>query len=46
VAHQQFLQTPGPEFLKKVVKRGCLIDVKAALDADAFRREGLTVWRL
>jgi len=46
VAHRQFLEIPHNQMLRKVVRRGCLIDVKAALDADAFRREGLTVWRL
>jgi len=46
VAHRQFLEIPHDQMLRKVVRRGCLIDVKAALDADAFRREGLTVWRL
>ena len=46
VGHQQYLQLSSAELMKKVVKRGCVIDVKAALDAEAFRREGLTVWRL
>ncbi|MCD6041067.1 MAG: nucleotide sugar dehydrogenase, partial [Burkholderiales bacterium] len=46
VAHRQFLQLPTDEVLRKIVKRGCLIDVKAALDAETFRKEGITVWRL
>jgi len=46
VAHRQFLEIPNAQILRKIVRRGCLIDVKCALDAEAFRREGLTVWRL
>jgi len=46
VAHRPFLQMPKAELMKKVVKNGCLIDIKAVLDADALRREGLSVWRL
>jgi UDP-N-acetyl-D-glucosamine/UDP-N-acetyl-D-galactosamine dehydrogenase len=46
VGHQAFLKLPQNEFTKKIVKRGCIIDVKAALDAEAFRREGVRVWRL
>jgi UDP-N-acetyl-D-glucosamine/UDP-N-acetyl-D-galactosamine dehydrogenase len=46
VAHKPFLQIPVAEFLKKIVRKGCLIDVKSALDAEAFRREGISVWRL
>jgi hypothetical protein len=32
--------------MQKVVRGGCVIDVKAVLDAGSFRREGLRVWRL
>jgi UDP-N-acetyl-D-glucosamine/UDP-N-acetyl-D-galactosamine dehydrogenase len=46
VAHKPFLQIAPQEMMKKIVKQGCLIDVKSALDADAFRREGIRVWRL
>jgi UDP-N-acetyl-D-glucosamine/UDP-N-acetyl-D-galactosamine dehydrogenase len=46
VAHRQFLETPTSAYLQKIVRRGCLIDVKSVLDADTFRREGLQVWRL
>ncbi len=46
VAHAPFMALSHSEIAKKIVKRGCLIDVKAALDAEAFRREGITVWRL
>jgi UDP-N-acetyl-D-glucosamine/UDP-N-acetyl-D-galactosamine dehydrogenase len=43
VAHKEFLNLP---LAKKVVPNGCLIDVKSALDAEAYQREGLRVWRL
>ncbi|HEY6864113.1 MAG TPA: nucleotide sugar dehydrogenase [Burkholderiales bacterium] len=46
VAHRQFLETPTSTYLQKIVRRGCLIDVKSVLDPDPFRREGLQVWRL
>jgi len=43
VAHRQLLDR---EIKSKVVRGGCVIDVKAVLDAEALRREGLRVWRL
>ena len=32
--------------LQKIVRQGCIVDVKAVLDAAALRREGVRVWRL
>jgi UDP-N-acetyl-D-galactosamine dehydrogenase len=46
VSHKAFLEKPAEELRAKVVRNGCLIDVKSVLDAEAFRREGLRVWRL
>jgi UDP-N-acetyl-D-galactosamine dehydrogenase len=46
VNHREYVERPADDLVKKVVRRGVLIDVKAALDPEAFRREGLTVWRL
>jgi UDP-N-acetyl-D-galactosamine dehydrogenase len=46
VSHASFLRIPQGKMAAKIVKGGCLIDVKAVLDADAWRREGLSVWRL
>jgi UDP-N-acetyl-D-galactosamine dehydrogenase len=43
VTHCEFLQR---DIRSKVVRHGCVIDVKSVLDAEALRREGLTVWRL
>jgi UDP-N-acetyl-D-galactosamine dehydrogenase len=46
VSHKQYLQMPVEGLLKKVVRKGVVIDIKSALDAEALRREGLRVWRL
>src|SRR5579859_4676361 len=46
VAHRQFLEVPASAYLQKIVRRGCLIDVKSVFDPEPFRREGLQVWRL
>jgi UDP-N-acetyl-D-galactosamine dehydrogenase len=43
VAHREFLGRSLPE---KIVKGGCLIDVKSVLDPAALRAAGLRVWRL
>jgi UDP-N-acetyl-D-galactosamine dehydrogenase len=46
VAHAEFLAMPRDTMLSKVVERGCVIDVKSALDRDALAARGLKVWRL
>ncbi|MGQ0654106.1 MAG: nucleotide sugar dehydrogenase [Betaproteobacteria bacterium] len=46
VAHRRYLEAPTEAYLRKVVRAGCIIDIKSVLDAAAFRREGLRVWRL
>jgi UDP-N-acetyl-D-galactosamine dehydrogenase len=46
VAHRPFLERAPNAYLDKIVRRGCLIDVKSVCDAAAFRREGVSVWRL
>jgi UDP-N-acetyl-D-glucosamine/UDP-N-acetyl-D-galactosamine dehydrogenase len=46
VAHRHYLELPNEALLEKVVRGGCIIDVKAVLDAPALRKEGLRVWRL
>ncbi len=46
VAHRQFVQMPPAAFLEKIVRRGCLIDVKSVCEPSAFRRDGVSVWRL
>jgi UDP-N-acetyl-D-glucosamine/UDP-N-acetyl-D-galactosamine dehydrogenase len=46
VAHKSFLELPTSAYLEKIVRQGVLVQVKAALDPAAFRREGVRVWRL
>jgi UDP-N-acetyl-D-galactosamine dehydrogenase len=46
VAHKAFLELPPAAFMEKIVPRGCLVQVKPALDPAAFVREGVRVWRL
>jgi len=46
VPHKRYLEMPMQQITKKIVRGGCVIDVKSVLDAQAFRREGLRVWRL
>ncbi len=46
VPHQRYLELSTEAILRKVVRAGCIIDVKSVLDAAALRREGLRVWRL
>ena len=46
VSHKQFLETSSTELLRKIVRNGVLVDVKAALDAETYRKEGIRVWRL
>src|SRR5438045_1852563 len=41
VAHRQYLEMSNEAILQKVVRQGCIIDIKSVLDAGAFRREGL-----
>ena len=46
VAHKQFCDLPASAFLEKIVKQGCLVQVKPVLDTAPFQREGVRVWRL
>jgi UDP-N-acetyl-D-glucosamine/UDP-N-acetyl-D-galactosamine dehydrogenase len=46
VGHRQFVERSAAAYLEKLVRCGCLIDVKSLCDAAAFRREGILVWRL
>jgi UDP-N-acetyl-D-glucosamine/UDP-N-acetyl-D-galactosamine dehydrogenase len=46
VAHKGFIEMPPEAFLEKIVRQGCLVQVKPVLDPAAFRREGIRVWRL
>jgi UDP-N-acetyl-D-galactosamine dehydrogenase len=46
VGHKEFLEKSQADLTQKIVRNGCVIDVKSVLDAAALRREGLRVWRL
>jgi UDP-N-acetyl-D-galactosamine dehydrogenase len=46
VAHKSFVEMPPAAILEKIVRQGCFVQVKAAIDPAAFRREGVRVWRL
>jgi len=46
VAHRAFVELPAAAYLDKIVRCGCLIDVKSLCEPAAFRREGISVWRL
>jgi UDP-N-acetyl-D-galactosamine dehydrogenase len=46
VAHRELVNRPAGDFIAKVVRGGCLIDVKSQLDAEKIRAAGLALWRL
>src|SRR4051794_33196690 len=46
VPHRRYLEQPQEAYLRKVVREGCIIDVKSVLDASSLRKEGMRVWRL
>jgi UDP-N-acetyl-D-galactosamine dehydrogenase len=46
VPHRRYLELRQEAYLRKVVREGCIIDVKSVLDAASLRKEGLRVWRL
>jgi UDP-N-acetyl-D-glucosamine/UDP-N-acetyl-D-galactosamine dehydrogenase len=46
VAHRQFLAKSIEDYLAKLVKGGCFIDVKSQFNRAELQQAGLTVWRL
>ena len=46
VAHRHYRERSIDEFLAKVVRGGCVLDVKGALDLEALRAGGCKCWRL
>jgi hypothetical protein len=42
----EFLDLPAAAYMEKIVRCGCLIDVKSVFDPAPFRKQGLHVWRL
>ena len=46
VPHKHYETLPASAYLEKIVRQGCLVQVKPVLDPAFFRREGVRVWRL
>lgn len=46
VPHQCFLERAPSAFLQKTTPDGCLIDIKAVLDKQAFENQKIEIWRL
>jgi UDP-N-acetyl-D-glucosamine/UDP-N-acetyl-D-galactosamine dehydrogenase len=46
VAHQEFLEKGVSQYLEKLERGGCFIDVKSRFDAKTFTDAGVHVWRL
>ena len=46
VAHKAFLDRPLQDYLGKIRKGGCFIDIKSQFDQKALQAEGIQVWRL
>ena len=46
VAHKEYLAMPLDTLLSKVAPKGCVIDVKSALDRAVIAAKGITLWRL
>ncbi|HET6756693.1 MAG TPA: nucleotide sugar dehydrogenase, partial [Burkholderiales bacterium] len=46
VAHLQFLERPIADYLRKIIRSGCFVDVKSQFDPKALSEAGLNVWRL
>jgi UDP-N-acetyl-D-galactosamine dehydrogenase len=46
VAHNAFRERSTDDWKTKIVRQGCLVQVKAFLDPTPFKREGVRAWRL
>jgi len=46
VAHKEFVKKGEAEFIGKLERGGCFIDVKSRFDAKSFLAAGMQVWRL
>jgi UDP-N-acetyl-D-galactosamine dehydrogenase len=46
VAHQAFVKEPVERIAALMKPGGVLVDVKSAVDAEAYRARGVDVWRL
>ena len=46
VAHKEFIDCHTEEFIKKINKNGCFIDVKSKFNQDILEQAGIRYWRL
>jgi UDP-N-acetyl-D-galactosamine dehydrogenase len=46
VPHRSFLEMTSVDLASKIVRHGCLIDVKSVIDPKPFCQEGIHVWHL
>jgi UDP-N-acetyl-D-galactosamine dehydrogenase len=46
VAHRELVEKPLPDYLGKIKKGGCFIDIKSRYDKQKLEAEGIKVWRL
>ncbi len=46
VPHRPLLELSTADIMKKIVRHGCLIDVKSVLEPAPFCQQGIHVWRL
>jgi len=46
VAHKSFVEMKPEQYLEKIVRQGCFVQVKPAIDTAVLRREGVRAWRL
>ena len=46
VSHKELVARPLSDYMAKVVRKGCFIDVKSKFNVSALKDAGLTVWRL
>jgi UDP-N-acetyl-D-galactosamine dehydrogenase len=46
VGHKAYKEKPVQQYVKKLCAGGCLLDVKAILDAGEVGKTGVTYWRL
>ena len=46
VSHKEFLARSTADYLARIVKNGCFVDIKSQFDLNAFEQAGLTTWRL
>lgn len=46
VKHQEYLQMPLPDILKRIKRGGVVVDIKSVLDPGTIKGTGLRLWRM